>query len=226
VARVPADFITRMPEGLTAANAMAIGTAGYTAALCLAALERAGLVPGAGDVLVTGATGGVGSIAILLLAARGYRVTASTGRPAEENYLRSLGAATVIDRRELAVPGKPLQKERWAAAIDCVGGATLANVCASLQHRGLVAACGLTQGMEFPATVAPFILRGITLFGIESVRAPQAEREAAWRRLARDLDLAKLRELTTEIPLHDTISRATDLLAGKVRGRLLVNVRG
>jgi acrylyl-CoA reductase (NADPH) len=225
VARVPADFITRMPEGLTAADAMSIGTAGYTAALCLLALERGGLLSSSGEVLVTGATGGVGSIALLLLAARGYRVTASTGRGEEEDYLKSLGATTIIDRRELASPGKPLQKERWAAAIDCVGGATLATICASLRRRGLVAACGLAQGMDFPTTVAPFILRGITLFGIESVRAPQAARAAAWERLARDLDLVKLRGLTTEIPLRDSMVRAGDLLAGKIRGRLLVNVK-
>ena len=225
VARVPAGFITRIPAGLTAVEAMTIGTAGYTAALCLLALERGGLQPSGGEVLVTGATGGVGSIAILLLAAAGYRVTASTGRAAEEPYLKSLGAGLVIDRAELASPGKPLQKERWAAAIDCVGGTTLANICAGLRHRGLVAACGLAQGMDFPATVAPFILRGITLFGIESVHAPPAERDAAWQRLARDVDLVKLRQIATEIPLGEVIRRAPELLAGKVRGRLVVNVR-
>jgi acrylyl-CoA reductase (NADPH) len=225
VARVPADFITRIPAGLSAADTMAVGTAGYTAALCLLALERGGLNPAAGEVLVTGASGGVGSFAILLLAAAGYRVTASTGRREEEPYLKSLGAEKIIDRHEFAWPGKPLQKERWAAAIDCVGGHTLANVCASVRRRGLVAACGLAQGMDFPATVAPFILRGITLYGIESGRAPQVERNAAWQRIARDLDLEKLRQVATEITLRDVIDRAHDLLAGKVRGRLVVNLR-
>lgn len=225
VARVPADFITRIPAGLSAADTMAVGTAGYTAALCLLALERGGLNPAAGEVLVTGASGGVGSFAILLLAAAGYRVTASTGRREEEPYLKSLGAEKIIDRHEFAWPGKPLQKERWAAAIDCVGGHTLANVCASVRRRGLVAACGLAQGMDFPATVAPFILRGITLYGIESGRAPQVERNAAWQRIAHDLDLEKLRQVATEITLRDVIDRAHDLLAGKVRGRLVVNLR-
>jgi acrylyl-CoA reductase (NADPH) len=163
-------------------------------------------------------------MAILLLAAGGYRVTASTGRPLEEPYLRSLGAAFIIDRAELALPGKPLQKERWAAAIDCVGGATLANVCAGLCYRGVVAACGLAQGMDFPATVAPFILRGVTLFGIESARAPGAERTAAWQRIVRDLDPARLGPIVTEIPLREVVSRAHDLLAGKVRGRTVVDV--
>ena len=225
LARVPGAFITPIPAGLTARDAMAIGTAGYTAALCLLALERGGLTPDRGEVLVTGATGGVGSIAIALLAAGGYRVTASTGRMADEAYLKSLGAEAVIDRAELASPGKPLQKERWAAAIDCVGGTTLANVCASLRYRGLVAACGLAQGLDFPATVAPFILRGVTLYGIDSVRAPQAERNAAWQRLARDLDRQKLREIATEIPLPNAIAAAHDLLAGKIRGRVVVNVQ-
>lgn len=223
-ARVPAEFITKIPEGLSAFDAMAIGTAGYTAALCLLALERGGLTSDRGDVLVTGAAGGVGSIAIMLLAARGYRVTASTGRIADETYLRSLGAGTVIDRAELSSPGKPLQKERWAAAIDSVGGHTLANVCASLKYRGLVAACGLAQSLDFPATVAPFILRGVTLFGIDSVRAPKADRDAAWQRLARDLDLAKLRHVAHEIPLTAVVESAHDLLANKVRGRLVLRL--
>jgi acrylyl-CoA reductase (NADPH) len=224
-ARVPAGFITKIPDGLTAAAVMAAGTAGYTAALCLLKLERGGLTPAAGEVLVTGATGGVGGLAILFLAASGYRVVASTGRPAEEPYLKSLGAETVIDRAELASPGQPLQRERWAAAIDCVGGATLASVCASLRRQGLVAACGLAQSMDFPATVAPFILRGITLYGIESVHAPQAERDAAWARIARDLDLGKLGQIAANITLRDVVARAHDLLAGKVRGRLVVDLR-
>ena len=224
-ARVPAGFITKIPEGLTAAAAMAVGTAGYTAALSLLKLESGGLTPAAGDVLVTGAAGGVGGLAILLLAAAGYRVAASTGRPAEEPYLKSLGAHVVIDRAAIASSGKPLQKERWAAAIDCVGGATLANICASLRRGGLVAACGLAQGMDFPATVAPFILRGITLYGIESVHAPAAERDAAWARITRDLDLGKLHQIASEITLREVAARAHDLLAGKVRGRLVVNLR-
>ena len=225
LARVPGAFITPIPSGLNARDAMAIGTAGYTAALCLLKLEQGGLTPDSGEVLVTGATGGVGSIAIALLAAGGYRVTASTGRTSDEPYLKSLGAGEVIDRAELASPGKPLQKERWAAAIDCVGGTTLANVCAGLRYRGLVAACGLAQSLDFPATVAPFILRGVTLYGIDSVRAPQAERNAAWQRLARNLDRQKLQEIATEIPLRNTIASARDLLEGKIRGRLVVNVR-
>jgi acrylyl-CoA reductase (NADPH) len=224
-ARVPAGFITKIPDGLTAAAVMAAGTAGYTAALCLLKLERGGLTPAAGEVLVTGATGGVGGLAILFLAASGYRVVASTGRPAEEPYLKSLGAETVIDRAELASPGQPLKRERWAGALDCVGGATLASVCASLRRQGLVAACGLAQSMDFPATVAPFILRGITLYGIESVHAPQAERDAAWARIARDLDLGKLGQIAANITLRDVVARAHDLLAGKVRGRLVVDLR-
>lgn len=221
-ARVPGDFLTRIPVTFRAADTMAIGTAGYTAMLCLLALERSGLTPEAGRVLVTGATGGVGSFAIKLLAAAGYEVTASTGRAADADYLKSLGASEIIDRNELSSPGKPLQKERWAAAIDSVGGHTLANVCASLKYRGSVAACGLAQSMDFPATVAPFILRGVTLLGIDSVRAPQAEREAAWNRLARDLDPAELGEIATTISLEKTPQAAADLLAGRVRGRLIV----
>jgi acrylyl-CoA reductase (NADPH) len=222
--RVPAEMITKIPAPLSAADAMAIGTAGYTAALCVQTLERGGLTPSSGDVLVTGASGGVGGLAVTLLAARGYRVTASTGRVAEAAYLKSLGAAAIIDRNELSSPGKPLQKERWAAAIDSVGGHTLANVCASLKYRGLVAACGLAQSMDFPATVAPFILRGVTLFGIDCVRAPQAERDAAWRFLAQDLDLSKLRMIVNEVSLRDVPEKAKELLAGKVRGRLVINL--
>lgn len=223
-ARVDADHLLKIPAGLDARLTMAIGTAGYTAMLCLMALERGGLTPQSGEVLVTGASGGVGSIAIALLAANGYRVTASTGRVSEKHYLESLGAAHVIDRATLSTLGKPLQKERWAAAIDSVGGATLANVCASMNYRGLVAACGLAQGMDFPATVAPFILRGVTLFGIESVRAPMPERTIAWSRLATELDKDKLASATHEIALADAIPAAADLLAGKIRGRLVVRL--
>ena len=222
-ARVPGDFILKIPTRFTPADAMAIGTAGYTAALCLLALERAGLKPNRGKVLVTGATGGVGSIAIVLLAAAGYEVTASTGRANDDTYLKSLGATEVMDRQELSSPGKPLQKERWMAAIDSVGGATLANVCASLQYRGWVAACGLAQSMEFPATVAPFILRNITLFGIDSVRAPRIEREAAWIRLSQSVDPSQLRAIATTIALNQVEPAAHQLLAGKVRGRLVVD---
>jgi len=224
-ARLPGNYLVKIPPQLDPRRAMAIGTAGYTAMLCLMALERAGLSPTAGEVLVTGAAGGVGSIAISLLAAKGYTVTASTGRLAETPYLESLGAKSVVDRTMLSKPGgKPLQKERWAGAIDSVGGATLANVCASMRYRGLVATCGLAQGMDFPATVAPFILRGVSLLGIDSVRAPQAEREIAWARLAAELDPAKLEQTVREISLSEVIGSAADLLAGKVRGRLVVRV--
>ncbi len=223
-ARVPGDFVIRIPEGFGPAEAMALGTAGYTAMLCLMALERGGVTPAQGKVLVTGATGGVGSVAISLLAANGYEVTASTGKPADAAYLQALGAAEVIDRAELSGPGKPLQKERWAAAIDSVGGHTLANVCASLRYRGHVAACGLAQSMDFPATVAPFILRNITLHGIESVRAPRTEREFAWQRLAREIKVSQLREIVTTIPLADAIAKAAELLSGKLRGRLVVTI--
>ncbi|MDR3457107.1 MAG: oxidoreductase [Verrucomicrobiae bacterium] len=222
--RVPGDFVIKIPKNLTNADAMAIGTAGYTAALSLATLERAGLKPKHGKILVTGANGGVGSIAIALLAACGYQVTASTGRPNNEPYLRSLGASEIIDRNELATTGKPLQKERWAAAIDSLGGTTLANICASAQYRGLVAACGLAQSMDFPATMAPFILRNITVFGIDSVRAPRAEREEAWQRLSQKLDRSKLGKIKRTIPLNQVPDEAKKLLEGKIRGRLVVNL--
>ena len=225
-ARLPGDFLLKIPVGLSARQTMAIGTAGYTAMLCLMALERSGLMPAHGEVLVTGASGGVGSVAVALLAGRGFSVTASTGRPAESDYLRALGAAQVIDRAELSSPGKPLQKERWAGAVDSVGGTTLANVCASLKYRGLVAACGLAQAMDFPATVAPFILRGVTLLGIDSVRAPVAERTVAWDRLSHELDAAKLELATREIRLDEVIPAAAELLAGKIRGRLVIRLCG
>jgi acrylyl-CoA reductase (NADPH) len=222
-ARVPGDFALKIPAPFTAAEAMAIGTAGYTAALCLLALERAGLKPGRGKVLVTGATGGVGSIAIVLLAAAGYEVTASTGRTADDTYLKSLGATEIIDRQELAAPGKPLQKERWIAAIDSVGGSTLANACASIGYRGWVAACGLAQSIDFPATVAPFILRNVTLFGIDSAHAPRTEREAAWNRLAQSVNPAQLPSIATTISLGQVQAAARQLMAGKIRGRLVVD---
>ncbi len=223
-ARVKGAWLVPLPAPLTTRQAMAIGTAGYTAMLCVLALERHGVRPGDGEVLVTGASGGVGSVAVALLAKLGYRVVASTGRAAEADYLRSLGAAEIVDRAQLSAPGKPLGRERWAGAVDSVGSHTLANVCATTRHRGAVAACGLAQGMDFPGTVAPFILRGVTLYGIESVMAPKPLRLEAWSRLARDLDPAKLEAITHEIPLAGAIPAASDILAGKVRGRLAVDV--
>ncbi|WP_137821862.1 MDR family oxidoreductase [Pseudomonas sp. D(2018)] len=223
-ARLKGDWLIPLPSAFTPRQAMAIGTAGYTAMLCLLALERHGLKPGQGDVLVTGANGGVGSFAIALLARLGYRVVAATGRTHEVDYLKGLGAAEIIDRAELSEPGRPLGKERWVAAIDSVGSHTLANVCAGLRADGAVAACGLAQGMDFPSSVAPFILRGVSLLGINSVTRPRAERIEAWDRLARDLDLAQLDAITHEIGLGDAIAAAGDLLAGKVRGRVVVNV--
>ncbi len=223
-ARLKGDWLIALPAQFTPRQAMAIGTAGYTAMLCVLALEKNGVKPEQGDIVVTGAAGGVGSVAIAVLAKLGYRVVASTGRPGEADYLKMLGAAEVIDRAALAAPGKPLAKERWAGAIDTVGSHTLANVCASMRYRGVVTACGLAAGMDFPSSVAPFILRGVTLAGIESVMAPRALREEAWSRLARDLDAAKLDAMTREISLADAIPAAADLLAGSVRGRLVVNV--
>ena len=222
-ARLKGEWLLPTPKAFTSAQAMAIGTAGYTAMLCVMALERHGLRPGAGDVLVTGASGGVGSVAIAILSHLGHRVVASTGRPAEADYLRTLGAAEVIDRSVLGAPGKPLQKERWAGVVDTVGATTLANACAGTRYRGTVTACGLAGGMDFPATVAPFILRGVTLVGIDSVMAPVEERREAWARLARDLDLAKLAAITREIGLGEAVPAASEVLAGKVRGRLVVD---
>ncbi|WP_333982519.1 MDR family oxidoreductase [Ectopseudomonas khazarica] len=223
-AQLKGDWLIPLPDQLSARQAMAIGTAGYTAMLCLMALERHGLSPERGEVLVTGANGGVGSFAIALLARLGYSVTASTGRPAEADYLKQLGASTIIDRSELSNPGRHLAAERWAAAIDSVGSHTLANVCASTRADGAVAACGLAQGMDFPATVAPFILRGVSLLGINSVTRPHEERVAAWQRLCSELDLAQLDDITREIALSEAIDVANDLLDGKVRGRVVVDV--
>jgi acrylyl-CoA reductase (NADPH) len=222
-ARFKGDWLVRVPAGLTTRQAMAIGTAGYTAMLCVMALEDQGVKPD-GDVLVTGATGGVGSIATMLLAARGFQVTASTGKVSESDYLKALGAKAVVDRAELSAPGKPLQKERWAAVIDSVGSHTLANACAQTRYNGVVAACGLAQGMDFPATVAPFILRAVRLVGVESVMVPLARRTQAWNRLAADLDRARLDGLTREVALGDSFDAARELLAGKVRGRIVVDV--
>ena len=203
---------------------MAIGTAGYTAMLCVLALERHGIKPADGEILVTGANGGVGGVAIALLSKLGYTVVASTGRSAEAEHLKALGATEVIERSELSAPGKPLGKERWAGVVDTVGSQTLANACATTKYRGAVAACGLAGGMDFPATVAPFILRGVTLYGIDSVMAPLALRQEAWARLARDLDIAKLDAITTEIGLSEAVAVGASLLEGQVRGRVVVDI--
>ena len=228
MARVKGDWLVPLPDGLSARDAMALGTAGYTAMLCVQALQRhweaAGVKPGDGEVLVTGAGGGVGGVAIALLAAMGHTVVASTGRLEESDYLKSLGATEVMDRAGLSAAGKPMQKERWIGVVDSVGSHTLANACASTRYGGAVAACGLAQGMDFPASVAPFILRGVTLYGIDSVMAPIAKREAAWTQLARDLDRSKLASITQEIGLADALKAGPAILAGQVRGRLVVNV--
>jgi acrylyl-CoA reductase (NADPH) len=224
-ARVPASFLVRRPDGLTAKQAMAIGTAGFTAMLAVIALEKHGLTQNAGDVLVTGAAGGVGSIAISLLAALGYRVAASTGRPELREYLAGLGAAELIDRAALAAkPSRPLDRERWAGAVDAVGGATLATVLTQLKYRASVAACGLAGGSELPATVLPFLLRGVNLLGIDSVMCPRAERIEAWDRLARDLPLAKLEAMTQTVPLAEVPALAPRILKGEVRGRIVIDL--
>jgi len=217
-------WLVKLPVGLSARQAMAIGTAGYTAMLCVMALEDHGLKPGDGEVLVTGATGGVGSIAVALLAGLGHTVVAATGKGDQQAYLQQLGAASVIDRASLSAAGKPLQKERWAAVVDAVGSHTLANACAQTRYGGVVAACGLAQGADFPATVMPFILRGISLIGIDSVMAPLARRQQAWQRLARDLDRAKLESMITEISLDQAVDQAQALMAGQVRGRIVVKI--
>lgn len=222
--RVRSDWLVPLPEGLTAAQAMAIGTAGYTAMLSLMALERHGLAPAAGAAVVTGAAGGVGSVAIALLARAGWHVIASTGRAAEAGYLRDLGAAEIIDRNELSSPGKPLGKERWAAGVDSVGSHTLANLLAMTRYGGAIAACGLAQGMDLPSSVAPFILRGVALLGVDSVNCPKPRRIEAWARLARDLDKDKLAAMTTTIPLDDVPRTAEAILKGEVRGRVVVEI--
>jgi len=223
-ARVKGDWLLPLPRGLSTAQTMAIGTAGYTAMLCVMALEGYGLSPDMGPVVVTGAAGGVGSVAILLLAKLGWHVVAVTGRPEEEAYLKSLGAREILPRQELSAPGRPLGKERWIGGIDSVGSHTLANVLAQTKYSGAVAACGLAQGMDLPASVAPFILRGVALLGVDSVMCPKARRVEAWARLARDLDLAKLDELAREISFDEIIPTARDLLEGKVRGRVVVKI--
>jgi acrylyl-CoA reductase (NADPH) len=221
-ARLKGDWLVRLPEAFTTRQAMAIGTAGYTAMLCVMALERYGIRPGAGDVLVTGATGGVGSVAVALLAKLGHRVVAATGKASEADYLKQLGAADIIDRATLSAPGKPLQAERWAAAVDAVGSHTLVNACAQTRYGGAVAACGLAQGADLPGTVMPFILRSVALLGCDSVMAPIERRREAWARLARDLDPALLESMTTEIGLDEAIGAAQGLMEGKVRGRIVV----
>ncbi|WP_299769100.1 MDR family oxidoreductase [uncultured Pseudoteredinibacter sp.] len=224
-ARVQASQLVALPEAFTTRQAMAIGTAGYTAMLCVMALEKNGVKPEQGEVLVTGAAGGVGSVAISILSKLGYTVVASTGRASEEAYLKSLGASSIIDRNELSEPGRPLNKERWAAAVDAVGSHTLANICASLKYDGVVAATGLAQGSDLPATVMPFILRGVTLAGVDSVMAPKARREEAWRRLAEDLDVSKLEAMTEELGLADLAGATAQQLKGvKTHGRTVVNV--
>ncbi len=224
LARLKADWLIPLPDAFTPRQAMAIGTAGYTAMLCVIALEKHGLKPGSGEILVTGAAGGVGSVAVAVLSKLGFKVVAVTGRAAEAEFLKRLGAAEVLDRAQFSSAGKPLTKERWAGAIDVVGSHTLANVCAAVKYGGIVAACGLAAGMDFPATVAPFILRGVTLAGIDSVMRPRPDRIEAWNRLAQDLDIEKLELLTEEIGLGQAVEKAAGLLAGQVRGRVVVDV--
>ena len=223
-ARLSSAWLLRLPDAFTTRQAMAVGTAGYTAALCVMALQRHGLQPGDGEVLVTGAAGGVGSVAVTLLARLGYTVIASTGRPHEADYLKSLGATNIIDRAELSSPGKPLQSERWAGVIDAVGSHTLANACAATRWNGAVAACGLAQGADFPATVMPFILRGVTLYGINCVFVDNAKRAEAWHLLAQHLDGDMLERMTVEIGLSEVIEKSAALLDGKLRGRTVVDV--
>ena len=224
-ARVKGDWLVKLPEGISAAESMAIGTAGYTAMLCVMALEREGVTPDKGDILVTGAAGGVGSVAIAILAKLGYRVVASSGRKETEgDYLTGLGAADIIDRAELSAPGRPLGRERWAGVVDAVGSHTLANALGQTRYGGAVAACGLAQGMDLPGSVAPFILRGVTLCGIDSVMAPKAKREEAWKRLARDLDLAKLAAMRVDAGLADVPELGAAIVEGKMRGRVVIDV--
>ncbi|PLW69709.1 MDR family oxidoreductase [Pseudohalioglobus lutimaris] len=223
-ARLKGDWLVPLPEAFDSRQAMIIGTAGYTAGLCVNALVDHGVSPEDGEILVTGASGGVGSIAIALLAAAGYQVVASTGKVAETEYLHALGASEIIDRATLSASGKPMQRERWAGVVDAVGGHTLANACAQTRYRGALAACGLAESMDFPTSVAPFILRGVTLYGIDSVMAPLAPRERAWARLARDLKAQTLESVATDITLAQAPDVAADVLAGKIKGRLVVDV--
>jgi acrylyl-CoA reductase (NADPH) len=224
VARLNGDWLVPLPSAFSEKQAMAIGTAGYTAALCVETLVQAGVTPDQGEVLVTGATGGVGSVAVALLKKAGFTVVGSTGKASEAEYLTKLGADTIIDRAELSEKGRPLAKERWAGVVDSVGSFTLVNACAAVKYGGAVAACGLAQGADFPATVMPFILRGVRLLGVDSVMAPKAARLRAWERLARDLDPALIDVIGAEIGLGEAVAAASDLLAGKVRGRIIVDV--
>ena len=223
-AKLKGDWLIKRPEGLSAAQAMAIGTAGYTAMLCVLGLEKSGVKPESGEILVTGATGGVGSIAIVLLNKLGYTVVATSGKPEQAEFLKGLGASEVLDRKLLSEPGKPLQRERWAGVVDCVGSHTLANACAQTKYGGTVTACGLAQGMDLPSSVVPFILRGVALKGIDSVMAPLAVREEAWRRLASDLDLNKLNDLTRTLSLEGAIEAAAEIMAGTNTGRVLIKI--
>jgi acrylyl-CoA reductase (NADPH) len=224
MARVKGDWLVRLPEGMSTRDAMAIGTAGFTAGLAVLALEKHGLTPKDGPVIVTGAAGGVGSVAIAVLSKLGYHVIASTGRMSEAPYLRGLGATDVIDRNELSEPAKPLAKERWAGGIDSVGSTTLANILSMTKYAGAVAACGLAAGMDLPSSVAPFILRGVCLLGIDSVMCPIELRKTAWSRLASDLDRTKLTEITHEIGLDQVVAAGAKILAGQVRGRIVVKI--
>ncbi len=223
-ARVKGEWLVRLPAGISTHDAMAIGTAGYTAMLCVMALQRHGLTPGAGPVVVTGAAGGVGSVAVAILAKLGFTVHAVTGRPQEADYLKGLGAAEIVDRQELSAPPKPLAKERWAGAVDVAGSTVLANLLSMTRYGGAVAACGLAAGMDLPASVAPFILRGVCLYGIDSVMCPLARRQEAWKRLETDLDRQKLAAMTREIGFSDVLNVAPEILSGQVRGRIVVKI--
>lgn len=222
-ARVKSEWLTPVPAGMTTRQTMELGTAGYTAMLCVEALRERGVTPECGPVVVTGATGGVGSLAVMLLARRGYHVVAVTGRAEESDWLKTLGAAEILPRASLSQPGRPLEKARWAGAVDVAGGQVLANICASMMYGGVVTACGLASSMEFPATVAPFILRGVSLIGIDSVMCPQERREKMWTLLAQEISFEKI--MVTEISLDEAVSAAADLLDGKISGRVLVRVK-
>jgi acrylyl-CoA reductase (NADPH) len=224
-ARLNSDWLIKLPSAINAKQAMGVGTAGYTAMLCVMALERYGITPDSGAIVVTGANGGVGSVAISILSKLGYHVIASTGRVDESDFLKELGASEIIDRAELSEAGRPLGKERWAGGVDAVGSHTLANLLAQTQYGGAIAACGLAQGFDLPATVMPFILRGVALLGVDSVMASKELRKEAWGRLATDLDMSKLEALTTEIGFDDIIQTATDIVDGKVRGRVIVDMK-
>ncbi|MFC5584791.1 MDR family oxidoreductase [Nitratireductor kimnyeongensis] len=225
-ARVNGDWLVPLPDGMTPKDAMAVGTAGYTAMLCVMALERHGITPERGPVVVTGAAGGVGSVAIALLAGQGHHVIASTGRASEADYLKELGASEIIDREELSGPARPLGKERWAGGVDAVGSHTLANMLSMTSYGGAVAACGLAQGMDLPASVAPFILRGVSLLGVDSVMAPKELRIEAWQRIAKELDHKKLGAIASVVPFSEVITAATDIIEGRVRGRVVVEMPG